>query len=75
MEMQIAKLKQPATMIGGLMLVFLGVYIAMSSQLSISTKDESVPAKSFSKTARVSMGVFILVIGAIITWTHLKKND
>ena len=74
MKMEIAKLKQPASMIGGLMLVFLGGYIAMSSQLSIGSKDGS-PAKNISARARVSIGVVILVIGAIITWTHFKKPD
>jgi len=72
--MEIAKLKQPATMIGGLMLVFLGAYLAMSNQLSIGSKDGS-PAKELSATTRISIGVFILAIGAIITWTHFKKQD
>lgn len=73
MEVQIAKFKKPASIIGGLMLVFLGAYIAMATQMSIGSKDK--PAKEIPTTTRVIMGVAILLIGGIIVFTHAKKQD
>jgi len=73
MNAKIEKLKNPASLIGGLILVFLGAYIAMATQMSIGSKDK--PAKELPATTRVTIGVIILLIGGIITWTHYKKQD
>ena len=69
--MKIETLKNPASIVGALLLIFLGGYIAMSNKMSIG-KDES---KELSKTARLSIGIFVLLVGAIIMLTHIKKQS
>ena len=73
MEISIAKLKNPTSIVGGLLLIFIGSYIAMATQMSIGSKDK--PAKEMPAITRVTMGVIILLIGAIILFTHYKKQD
>jgi hypothetical protein len=73
MKDKIIALKNPASIIGGLLLIFIGAYIAMASQFSIGKKD--APAKEMPAYARISLGIFILLIGVIILFNHVKKQD
>lgn len=72
---KVEQLKNPASIVGALLLIFLGGYIAGSSQMSIGSKDPSKPSKELSKTVRISIGVAILLVGAIILFTHTKKSQ
>lgn len=70
--MKIETLKNPASIVGALLLIFLGGYIAMSNKMSIGKDDQS---KELSKTARLSIGIFVLIVGVIIMLTHIKKQS
>ena len=75
MNMKIETLKKPASILGALILIFIGAYIMMSSQVSIGKKDGS-PAKEVPKATRITVGIIVLLIGVIIFYPHFfKKQD
>jgi uncharacterized membrane protein len=72
--MKIETLKNPASIVGAFILIFIGGYIAGATQMSIGNKDGS-PAKEISAPIRITMGVIVLLIGATILFTHFKKQE
>lgn len=73
MNIKLETLKKPASITGALILIFIGAYIAMSSQMSVGKKDGS-EAKEIPSVTRITIGVIVLLIGVIIFYPHLLKN-
>jgi hypothetical protein len=71
--MKIETLKNPASIMTALLLIFIGGYIAMSNQLSIGKKDGV--AREISTPYRFALGMIILLLGGVIFYTHQTKEN
>ena len=69
----VKKATQPAFIIGGLLLIFMGAFVASASQMSLG-KNADGSAKEVNKYARVGLGMLILFCGLIIAYKGIMKG-
>lgn len=68
------KATKPAFILGGLLLVFIGVFVASSSQMTIG-KEADGSAKQVNKYARFTIGTLILLCGLIIAYKGYHTTE
>jgi cytoskeletal protein RodZ len=75
MKLDIKKLEKPASIIGPFVLILIGIWIATSTQVSITKQNDSTKEKVISTPVRVTIGVIILLTGLIIFYPFLKNKQ
>ena len=65
---------KPAFILGGLLLVFIGLFIASASEMTLGKQSDG-SAKQVNKYARGTIGVLILMCGLIIAYKGYTTTE